>query len=94
MEIRFAIEDDGPKGAIVAFDGETEAGKMTFVHNGSKQIIIDHTEVNEKYNGHGIGKKLVYHGAEYFRTKQFKVIPLCPFASALFKKDETLQDLL
>ena len=84
MEIKHS--DNGTKGAFyVEIEGVRKA-EMTFSHAGTKKIIIDHTEVDASLKGQGVGYKLVEAAVEYFRENNLKVIPLCPFAAAVFKK--------
>ncbi|WP_243431456.1 GNAT family N-acetyltransferase [Algoriphagus lutimaris] len=61
---------------------------------GPKKMIIEHTEVDESLKGQGIGAKLLEALAEYVRKEGIKVLPLCPFAKAIFRKREDLQDIL
>ena len=70
------------------------AGLMTYTWAGNDKFIIDHTEVEEAYNGMGVGKKMVDAAVEFARKQQIKIIPLCPFANATFRKHEDLQDVL
>lgn len=91
MEIK--QEDNGSKGRFYV---ETDQGKaeMTYVWAGSDRFIIDHTSVDEAFKGMGVGEKLVLAAVDYARAKGVKIIPLCPFASAIFKKGEALRDVL
>ncbi|MNK30367.1 Acetyltransferase (GNAT) family protein [compost metagenome] len=82
------------KGEFIAtFDG-TKAGVMTYSWAGADKIIIDHTEVEPAYNGKGVGKEMVYKAVEFARENNLKIIPLCPFATATFKKNEEIRDVL
>lgn len=67
---------------------------MTYVESGEKKIIIDHTEVDPSLQGQGIGKKLQAELVVYVRENNIKVVPLCPFANATFKKMPEWQDVL
>ncbi len=49
-------------------------------------MIIEHTEVDDKLRGKNVGYQLVKEAAEWARSKNLKIIPLCPFAKAVFKK--------
>jgi predicted GNAT family acetyltransferase len=49
-------------------------------------MIIEHTEVDDKLKGKNVGYQLVSQGAEWARSKNLKIIPLCPFARSVFKK--------
>ena len=79
-----------------SFDYEVEGKKlasMVYVRAG-KQLIIDHTEVDESLRGKGIGKKLQATLVDYVRANHLKVIPLCPFAKATFERMKEWQDVL
>lgn len=77
----------GNKGVFTAMTDGKKAGEMTYSMAGTDKMIIDHTEVDEAFKGFGIGKKLLVEGVvAYARENKIKVLPLCPFASAMFKK--------
>lgn len=87
-------KDNGQKGIFyVVVDGQTEA-EMTYVWSGDQRIIIDHTGVSEALKGEGIGKQLVQAAVIFAREKQLKILPLCPFARAVFDKTPDYQDVL
>lgn len=75
------------------FDGR-HAGLMTYTWAGTDKFIIDHTEVEEMYNGKGVGKEMVLKAVEYARANIFKIIPLCPFAKKVFDKETNIKDVL
>lgn len=87
MEI--AQEDNGEKGRFFIELNGSKVAEMTYSYAGNSKIIIDHTEVDETLKGQGIGYKLVAASVKFLREKKLKVIPLCPFASAVFKKKAT-----
>lgn len=81
---KFFVEKDG-----------TQLAEMTYTYAGPKKLIIDHTEVHESLKGQGVGYKLVETAVEFLRKKEMKVIPLCPFAKAVFdKRKEAYSDVL
>ncbi|AJA70740.1 GNAT family N-acetyltransferase [Myroides odoratimimus] len=85
MEIKHEAQET--KGAFVAYIDGQRAGDMTYSVAGTDKIIIDHTGVEEAFNGKGVGKAILLEGViPYVREKNLKVLPLCPFASAMFKK--------
>ena len=86
--------NDIRKGYFEAIEDGKEAGKMTYTWAGDSKFIIDHTEVNEGFNGKGVGKKLVMKAVEYARNSNLKIIPLCPFAKSVFDKTEEIRDVL
>lgn len=92
MDIQI-VENETKGYAIAKEDGKT-AGKMTYSIPSSAFIIIDHTEVDATFEGRGVGKQLLYKVVEMAREKKVKILPLCPFASAMFKKLDDIQDVL
>ena len=84
----------GSKGLLyVEVEGEKLA-EMTYSKAGDSLIIIDHTEVSEKLKGQGAGKQLVHAAVDYAREHNIKILPLCPFAKAIFDKTPDYSDVL
>ncbi len=86
--------DQDTKGYFVASDSEHEAGRITYTFAGNSKIIIDHTEVSDAYRGQNIGKRILMEIVEYARENKIKIIPLCPFAKAIFEQVESIRDVL
>lgn len=87
-------QDDGKKGSFyIEVNGKRE-GEMTYVWTGTGRIIIDHTEVSDVLKGKSAGKQLLHRAVEFAREKGIKIIPLCPFASAMFNKIPDYNDVL
>ena len=84
----------GSKGLFyIEVEGEKLA-EMTYSKAGDSLIIIDHTEVSEKLKGQGAGKQLVQAAVSYAREHNIKILPLCPFAKAIFDKTPDYSDVL
>ncbi|WP_185113549.1 MULTISPECIES: GNAT family N-acetyltransferase [Chryseobacterium] len=81
-------------GNFEAFIDGNHAGLMTYTWAGEERFIIDHTEVEEAYNGKGVGKEMLLAAVDFARKNGKTIIPLCPFAKATFQKHEELQDVL
>ncbi len=86
--------NDEKRGSFEALMDGTHAGLMTYTWAGEDRFIIDHTEVEEAYNGKGVGKEMLYAAVDFARENGKHIIPLCPFAKANFQKHEELQDVL
>ena len=87
-------EDDGAKGRwYLRTAGGIEA-EMTYRRVGTGTIIIDHTEVPAVFKGMGVGKRLYDHMVAVARAEQLKVVPLCPFAAAMFARNPDDTDVL
>lgn len=77
----------------IQFEKEIVA-HMTYSMAGSDKMIIDHTQVNDSLKGQGIGNKLLDAAVQYARDNNVKILPLCPFANAVFKKRKDYYDVL
>lgn len=93
-EIKIQHEFDGKRGSFFIEEGAKRLAKMVYVMAGPKKMIIEHTEVDESLTGQEIGLKLLKELVAFVRKEEIKVIPLCPFAKAMFKKKEELRDVL
>ena len=95
MEHAIQHDDSGTKGAFFI---ETPQGgrlaEMTYSRTNASLIVVDHTEVHPSLSGQGIGRRLLDALVAWARGSQTQVIPLCPFAKALFDKDASLRDVL
>ncbi len=82
------------KGFAIAKENGQRAGLMTYTIPSSDFIIIDHTKVEPSFEGKGVGKQLLYKIVEMAREKNIKIMPLCPFAKAMFLKLTDIKDVL
>lgn len=87
-------EDTDSKGRYVFRLGDQPDAEMTFSKAGDSLIIIDHTEVPDALRGTGAGVALVTRGVEDARAAGLKILPLCPFAAAQFKRHPEWGDVL
>ncbi len=68
--------------------------EMVYTMPAADKMIIEHTEVNDELKGQNVGYRLVDTAVEYARANHLKIIPLCPFANAVFKKKPEYADTL
>ena len=90
---KIALEETGSKGRYV-YRSEGSEAEMTFSKAGEGLVIIDHTEVPAAFRGQGVGQALVKRAVADFRAQGKKVLPLCPFAAAQFRRHPDWADLL
>jgi len=86
--------EHGSKGAFVIKENNKLLAEMTYSKAGDKLIIIDHTDVSDVLRGKGAGKQLVSAAVEFARKQGVKILPLCPFAKAIFDKTPAYKDVL
>ena len=63
--------------------------EMTYIKSGSN-IIIEHTRVDSKHRGEGLGNRLMDGVADFARKSGIKVTLHCPYAQKLFKDNPGL----
>ena len=90
-DVRLEQRKSGGRYTLVV---ETHEAEMTYSRASAQLIIIDHTDVPEALRGRGIGQVLVTRAVEDARRDGFKIIPLCPFASAQFRRHAEWRDVL
>lgn len=84
----------GSKGLFYIEEENEKLAEMTYSKAGDSLIIIDHTDVSEKLKGKGAGKQLVQAAVNYAREHAIKILPLCPFAKAMFDRTPEFGDVL
>lgn len=84
----------GSKGLFYIEEENEKLAEMTYSKAGDSLIIIDHTDVSEKLKGKGAGKQLVQAAVDYAREHAIKILPLCPFAKAMFDRTPEFGDVL
>nr|WP_315195724.1 GNAT family N-acetyltransferase [uncultured Flavobacterium sp.] len=94
MDETVNIEFNEKKGNFNITSEGRKVALMTFVFAGPDKIIIDHTEVSPVFNGKGLGKKLVEKAVEVAREKNWKIVPLCPYAKKTFDRNPQFNDVL
>lgn len=87
-------EDDGRRGAFYIADGDERPARMTYVRQDDGTVTIDHTVVDERFRGQGVGRKLLDAAVAWARRSGTRVSATCPFAVAQFRKDESIRDVL
>lgn len=84
----------GVKGAVRAIYDDVQYGEIIYTMIDDMTIRIDHTEVEPISKGKGVGKKLVKELVDIATEKNWKIIPICPFAKAEFDKNPEYSTVL
>jgi uncharacterized protein len=83
-EVKLNLDDKG-HGTFYIMDGEGQIGEMEISISG-QNLTVYHTEVATKAEGKGYAKKLLNAMVDHARSNHLKVIPLCPYVHAQFKR--------
>ncbi|TDD94069.1 GNAT family N-acetyltransferase [Actinomadura rubrisoli] len=79
---RYEIKVDG---ALAGFaDYESRPGRL----------VLTHTEVDDAFEGKGIGSALARGALDDIRAKDLRVVPRCPFIKKWIDKHPDYQDLV
>jgi hypothetical protein len=71
-----------------------DAAELTISKAGEGLIIIDHTLVPDAFRGQGVGQALVTRAVADARAAGKKVLPLCTYAAAQFRRHPDWADVL
>lgn len=96
MEIEIVHQQNENDGEFLIENEKGEnAGSLFYTKFGSGRIVIQHTEVSHELQGTGASTKLIDAIAEFARSQNIKIVPVCPFAKGYMnKKKEKYGDVL
>jgi predicted GNAT family acetyltransferase len=79
---RFEIHADGEVAGFLAY------------HLRGNQIALIHTEIDDRFRGHGAGGRLVQASLDSARERHLTVLPYCPFARDWIERHPEYIDLV
>ena len=86
-------EDGATRGRyVIRLPGGAEA-EMTYTRREAGTIVADHTFVPPQYRGQGIAEKLVDRVIADARGEGFRIVPLCSYVAAQFRRHPEWADL-
>jgi predicted GNAT family acetyltransferase len=83
-EIELKLESNGKGAFVIEKEGERIA-EMAIGISGTN-LTVYHTEVSDQLKGQGVAPRLLATMVQYARDHQLKVIALCPYVNAQFKR--------
>jgi predicted GNAT family acetyltransferase len=81
---RYAAYVDGELAGFSEYTLDAERGR----------IVISHTEVDDAFEGHGVGSALVRGELDDVRRRRLRVVAQCPFVKAWIERHPDYQDLV
>lgn len=76
----------------VRVDGEL-AGWAYYQRRGDR-VVFTHTEVDDAYEGRGVGSALAGSALDMVRSRDERAVPLCPFIAAFIRRHAGYRDLV
>lgn len=85
-----------PKGGryVATVEGTPGEAELTFTGRGPMLISADHTGAPDSMRGTGAALALVEHMIADARSHGFKIIPICPYVKAQYKKHPDWRDVM
>ena len=83
-DVKLQLDEKG-HGHFYISDGEEQVAEMV-VSISHGLLTVYHTEVLPKAEGKGLAKQLLAAMVDHARKNGLKVIPLCPYVHAQFKR--------
>ncbi len=69
------------------------AGFAQYVKRGPR-VIFTHTEIDDAFEGHGLGSQLARGALDDAASDGLRVVPLCPFIAGYIERHPRYQDLV
>jgi predicted GNAT family acetyltransferase len=89
-EVQLKLNEKQHGAFVIEENGERLAEMVVGI--AGNDLTVYHTEVFPQAEGKGLGKRLLNVMVEYVRSHHLKVIPLCPFVLAQFKRHPELYE--
>jgi predicted GNAT family acetyltransferase len=86
------VRDDPERGRYEARVGSVLAGYADY-HSQPGLITALHTEVDPAFEGRGVGSELVRRMLDDIRSRDARVLPVCPFVRAFLQRHPEYEDL-
>ncbi len=87
------VVDNPDKNRYEAYVGDELAGFITY-RTRPGAVVLVHTEVDEAFEGHGVGGDLAAGALADLRARGLKVYPLCPFIARYIERHPEVSDLV
>ena len=86
-------EETGGRGRFVVYLPDGSEAEMTYSRRDANTIIADHTGVPPQYRGQGIAEVLVKTAMDHARQTGGKIVPVCSYVVAQFRRHPEWADL-
>ncbi len=77
---------------VALIDGEV-AGLTEYVERGPQRVFV-HTEVGDRFAGHGVANELIRSALEITRDQGRRIVAVCPVVAAYVGKHRDFDDLV
>lgn len=94
MSTDFVVTRDPHQQRYEAADGEGQIAGFVDYQETSELIVLTHTEVDQAFEGRGVGSTLARAALDDIRERRLRTLVICPFILAWMRKHPEYRDLL
>jgi predicted GNAT family acetyltransferase len=87
------VDNPGQQRFEARVDG-TVAGEIVYRERADGRVVLLHTQVDDQFEGKGIGRRLVAGALDDIRSRGLTIVPLCPFVRAYLARHPEYADLV
>lgn len=87
------VEENPAKHRFDILVDDALAGFSAYLPRG-EVLVFTHTEVDDRYQGQGVGSALVRGTLDQIRARGGRVVPRCPFVAAFIERHPDYADLV
>jgi len=92
MEIKH--RENAHKGSFYVEENNKLLAELSYSFAGADKLVLDQTTISAKSKVLNIGNRLVEAAVNYSKSKNIRIVPLCPFAKDLIEKTPEFREVL
>ncbi|ATO13860.1 GNAT family N-acetyltransferase [Micromonospora sp. WMMA2032] len=89
----YLVEENAAKHRFEILVDDALAGFTAYLPRG-EVLVFTHTEVDDRYQGQGVGAALIKDTLDQVRARGGRVVPRCPFMAAFIERHSDYADLV
>lgn len=86
--------ENAHKGSFYVEENNKMIAELSYSFAGADKLILDQTYVSAKLIENNIGNLLVEAAVNYSKSKNIRIVPLCPFAKKLIENKPEFREVL
>ncbi|ADL45778.1 MULTISPECIES: GNAT family N-acetyltransferase [Micromonospora] len=89
----FLVEENTAKRRFEILVDDALAGFTAYTLRG-ETLVFTHTEVDDQFQGQGVGAALVRGALDQVRARGGRIVPQCPFVASFIERHPEYADLV
>jgi uncharacterized protein len=91
---QITVRDNPERHRFEAVDESGVVAGFAAYRRSKDTVVLTHTEVDDAFEGHGVGSRLAQGALDALREQGVRVKPSCPFISAYIESHQEYADLV